>query len=177
MSQKKLSFRKNSYWSLKYGSNFMSKDSFEKFRIWGFQNCPNLIKLMKKHLRYLRSKLSTLLSGTCLYSRSCFKINRISSKFVYIWLWIYLQTSLIRLQYHWGCLWALYNYEKQLLNPKRKFFLGHTVLVLFITRKERRGAPLISRLCFAKLAVCLFKSHWLNFNYLKPSITKLNHSN
>ena len=48
--------------------------------------------------------------------------------------------------------------------------------VYFPTRKERRNALLISSLCYAKIAVCLFKSHRLNFNCLKPDITKLNHS-
>ena len=43
--------------SVKYTSNWTRKDSFEKFRIWGVQNCPWLSNLIYFWRRYYRSKI------------------------------------------------------------------------------------------------------------------------
>ena len=74
VSQKKLSVRENGCNYNIFWTFCLSKESFEKFRIWGFQNCPYFPKLIRNYWRYYLSKLPTLKFCNCPYNKSINKI-------------------------------------------------------------------------------------------------------
>jgi len=68
MSQKKLPFRKHAHSGYIFWPKWVAKEIFEKFRIWGVQKSPYLLKLKEKCLRYLLLKLATPMSKKSLHS-------------------------------------------------------------------------------------------------------------
>ena len=79
---KKLTFSKLANNYIIFGAFLHSKVSSKNFRFWGFQNCPYIPKLMKKHWRYLQSKLLTLKFCSCSNSKSINKIFEFSTALV-----------------------------------------------------------------------------------------------
>ena len=128
VSHKKVSFRKKWYNTYIFGPNLGSKDSFGKFRIWGFQNCPYLIKLMEKCLRYWLSKLPTL-SKELKYNSKPKYVNDIHQQKKMI---SNIAKCHVRPSYgqniNYSHIWGPKSSDILIKNPKGDFFVGHPVL-------------------------------------------------
>ena len=80
--------------SFKCCSKCKSGDSFENCSSWGFQNTPNMLKLIEFWLRYLRSKTNDMILK---YSSKLVEVDEKLTKtklFVTKIIWLFLGTSM-----------------------------------------------------------------------------------